>query len=88
MLARKFTVDFFKEKSLKLCEDLTVEANLSYGRFDDARAMFFQEQKEKAKLFVRLSDQERIITNLKTFYAEVLKEIFDKVESFDEFDMS
>jgi len=41
MLARKFTVDFFKEKSLKLCEDLTVEANLSYGRFDDARAMFF-----------------------------------------------
>lgn len=54
ILAKKFTVDFFRSKCENLCDKLTDESNKNYNAFDSLRSKYFKEQARVNSLLVQL----------------------------------
>jgi len=81
--AKRYTVEFFKEKSAELAAQFNHENTHIYSRYDDVRAKYLGGEKKVGVLVRVLGRQERIISELKAFISECLERIFLKVECMD-----
>ena len=81
--AKRYTVEFFKEKSAELAAQFNHENAHIYSRYDDVRAKYLSGEKKVGILVRVLARQERIIAELKAFIGECLERIFLKVEVLD-----
>ena len=81
--AKRYTVEFFKEKSAELTAQFNHENAHIYTRYDDVRAKYLGGEKKLGVLVRVLGRQERIISELKAFIGECLEQIFLKVEVLD-----
>lgn len=81
--AKRYAVEFFKEKSAELACQFNHENAHIYSRYDDVRAKYLSGEKKLSILVRILARQERIISELKAFTSECLERIFLKVEVLD-----
>lgn len=79
-VAKKYTLEFFREKSAEIHEVVQNENIYLYKCFDDLRDKYFKREKKNgaiAKLFMK---QERMICDQRLFIKSNIKQIFDKLD--------
>ena len=80
LLAKKYTLEFFREKSALISEVAQAENNYVYRCYDDIRERFFRREKKTGLIAKLLQKQERIILDYRMFIDQNMKQIFQTLD--------